>query len=74
MSEDSFQEHRLKILGDIQRQNDSLTKLQDIVTALSIEVGQLRTLDKVRSVFYGNLGGIVAAIIVTILAEKWFVK
>lgn len=72
MVEDSFQEYRLKILGDIQRQNDSLLKLQDIVTTLSIEVGQLRTLDKIRSIAYGNLGGIIAAVIVTILAERWF--
>lgn len=70
MSENNFSEYRLKILGDIQRQNDSLIKLQDIVSALAIEVGQLKVADKIRSSFWGATGGIIAAVALTVLLEK----
>ena len=73
MNEDKnngFREYRLKILGDIQRQNDSLSKLQDIVTTLAIEVGQLKMADKVRSGVWGSVGGAVSAAVLTMLINN----
>lgn len=70
MTENDFGEYRLKILGDIQRQNDSLIKLQDIVAILAVEVGQLKISDKIRSGFYGGIGGVITAAILSVLLER----
>lgn len=70
MVEDSFKEHKLMILGDLKRQNDSLIKLQDIVSVLAIEIGQLKIAEKIRASMYGGIGGIIAAVIMTVLLEK----
>ena len=75
MAENDFGEHRLKILGDIARQNESLIKLQDIVTTLTIKMGQIESAEKSRAVTYGGISGFLAAAALVALAvvlEKLF--
>lgn len=68
MLENSFQEHRLKILGDIQRINDSLVKFQDIVLSLTVEVAEIKTTTKVKTIAWGSFGGGLVVIITIIIA------
>lgn len=73
MTEGNFNEHKLMILGDIARQNVSLMKLQDIVTALAIKVGQLEVADKIRASLWGGLAGFITAsalIALAVILEK----
>ncbi len=69
--EDGFREYRVAIMGDIKRLSTTMTKLQEVVTALSIEVGGLKASDRIRAVIWGNVGGMVAATIITLLIGKW---
>jgi len=68
MTEDSFQEHRLKILGDIQRQNDSLIKLQDIVSSLVVEIVQIKTTARTKTIAWGSFGGGLVVIVTIVIA------
>ena len=68
MPDDSFQEHRLKILGDIQRMNDSLIKFQDIVVSLTVEVAEIKTTAKIKTIVWGSFGGGLVAIITITIA------
>lgn len=70
MTENDFKEHRLKILGDIQRLNESMVKFQDILSLLTVEVAQLKVVEKIKIVFFGGLGGTIAAALMTVLMER----
>lgn len=70
MATETFQEYRIAILGDLQRLGDSLAKLQEVVMALTIEVGQLKTTEKVRSGIWGGVGGIITTVLITLLLER----
>lgn len=73
MPNDTFSEYRLKILGDLQRQNETLIKLQDIVTIVATDVTELKVAARMKTVFYGALGGSVVVIIsaITMFGKLW---
>ncbi len=61
---DDFRNYRIAILEDIKRLNITMGKLQDIVMTLTVEVGQLKVTDRIRSSLWGGLGGIITAAVV----------
>lgn len=67
---DSFQEYKVAVLGDIQKLNEALLKLQDIVIELTVEVGKLKVIDKIRSSIWGGIGGLIAATLMALLIER----
>ena len=70
MDGDDFRVYRLGILSDITRINGTLIKLQDIVTSIAIEVGQLKATEKVRASIWGCVGGFIAAVATALLMQK----
>lgn len=73
MPNNIFSEYKLKILGDLQRQNESLMKLQDIVTALAIDVVELRVTARVKTIIWGAIGGSIVVLIsaITMFGKLW---
>ena len=74
MDSDDFRVYRVGILSDIARLNGTLIKLQDIVTSIAIEVGQLKATEKVRASIWGSVGGAVggsvAAAVTALLMQR----
>lgn len=68
--DNNFKEYKLKILGDLERQNQTLLKIQDVVSLLTVEVGQLKTIERMHSIFYGGLGGVISAVIAIIMFAR----
>lgn len=68
MGTDGFQEHRLKILSDIQRLSDSLLKLQDITSTIAIEIVKINTTARTKTIAWGGFGGAVVVIITIAIA------
>lgn len=66
---EDFREYRVAILEDIKRLNSTMGKLQDIVMTLTVEVGQLKVTDRIRSSLWGGLGGIFTAAVVMTFIE-----
>ena len=68
-SNEDFREYRVAILEDLKRLNGTMGKLQDIVMTLTVEVGQLKVTDRIRSSLWGGLGGIFTAAAVMTFIE-----
>lgn len=69
----SFKEYRLLILNDLQRLNESMTKIETVVSALITEVSGIKTVEKIRSMVYGGVAGFFGAcilIIIKVLLEQ----
>lgn len=68
--DDGFGEYRRHILAELKRLSNSLDKLEGVVSTIAVEIGQLKAIDRIRAGFWGSIGGVVTAIIVTILIGR----
>lgn len=69
MSESSFNEYRKHILTELVRLSGSLDRLQSITTSLAVEVGELKATNAVKAGFWGSVGGLFAAVMMTIILK-----
>lgn len=69
MAESSFNEYRKHILTELVRLSGSLDRLQSITTSLAVEVGELKATNAVKAGFWGSVGGLFAAVMMTIILK-----
>lgn len=65
-----FNSYRVSILNDIKRLGDGLSKIQDMVMAIAIEIERIKVTEKVRSAIWGATGGLIMAAFVGAMMRK----
>ena len=69
MADSDFNEHRGHILAELVRLSGNLDRLQGVTTSLAVEVGELKATNAVKAGFWGSVGGLLAAVMMTIVLK-----